>query len=75
MFRRYLLDKHGWKCSLCRRRGRLEIHHHIPLHKGGPVYDEANCRVVCVDCHLKEHGKAFPGRKEFKDLVKRLVPQ
>lgn len=65
--------RRGWKWWLFRRRhlksepvcqwcggsDRLEVHHIIPVHLGGPMYEPANAITLCyakgIACHLR-HG-------------------
>lgn len=37
----------------------LEVHHIIPLHKGGAEFDPENCITLCEKCHRKKHRKRF----------------
>ena len=52
--RRAVLDRDGWKCSECGRRGRLEVHHVKAIADGGSN-DLENLRSLCLDCHIAIH--------------------
>ena len=50
----------GRRCTRCGRPGRLEVHHPIPLSKGG---DNVHAlEVVCRVCHLAQHHQPDPAR-------------
>ena len=74
-FRRYLLNKVGWRCARCGGVGRMELHHIKRLSSGGAVFDEDNIEVLCRRCHLKEHHvrapttKAGIQRREWEDFL------
>lgn len=74
-----VLRRDAWKCRQCNRRGRLEVDHIVPMHRGGKKYDFANLQTLCRDCHFakssKEQagaglGKSAAGIKREKELVK-----
>ena len=52
------LDRDGWACVKCGRKGRLlEVDHiipleDIPLEDGGPMYDLANLQTLCREDHF-----------------------
>ena len=50
-----LKEEAGRRCERCHRPGRLEVHHKVPVAKGGPVYARSNLLVLCRTCHLGEH--------------------
>jgi len=49
-----LRDANG-QCADC---GRLaqEVHHLVPINKGGAAYDLANLVPLCSPCHDARHG-------------------
>ena len=53
--RRRVLDRDGYRCRACNRQGRLEVHHVIPLEKGGAPLAESNLLTLCRGCHIAEH--------------------
>ena len=54
-YREQLLLKAGYRCARCRSiKSRLEIHHKVPLHKGGGD-SLSNVEVLCTGCHVKHH--------------------
>ena len=42
------LNRDAWRCTACNRRGRLEVHHVVPLHQGGDGYDLDNLASHCA---------------------------
>ena len=38
-------------CERCRERFSQEVHHSVPLHKGGSLYDPRNLVALCKECH------------------------
>jgi HNH endonuclease len=42
-------DRH--RCQRCGSSHRLDVHHRVPLHRGGNPYDPANLETLCSDCH------------------------
>ena len=50
--RRAVLDRDGWRCRACGRRGRLEVDHVEPLHRGGDPWDPSNLQALCRGCHV-----------------------
>ena len=62
--RRGLLDKHNWTCSRCSGYAN-EVHHVLPLYRGGAPYDEENLEVVCKACHLEHHLPNVLGLREW----------
>ena len=38
-------------CERCKERFSEEVHHSVPLHKGGSLYDPRNLVALCKECH------------------------
>jgi hypothetical protein len=38
-------------CERCKERFSEEVHHTVPLHKGGSLFDPRNLVALCKDCH------------------------
>lgn len=55
----------------------MEVHHVIPLERGGHPTDPANLTVLCRDCHIETHlpDRASPERLAWLNLVKGMVNQ
>ena len=57
-FRRYALA-HEPLCRDCAKDGRTraaeQLHHKVPLSKGGDVYKRSNVVPLCVLCHKLRH--------------------
>ena len=66
-----VVDYLGGKCNYCMSEKRLNIHHIIPLSKGG-LNRMSNLEMVCMSCHAKIHlqiEKVMPKKKFNKDYV------
>lgn len=62
--RMYVLDRDGFACQVPVRGGTEDnggqvcgafathVDHIVPLSKGGPKYDDRNCRAACSRCNL-----------------------
>jgi len=53
--RRQVLERDGAYCSKCRHSRHLHLRHIKPLSKGGNN-KASNLKLLCEDCHSKEHG-------------------
>ena len=38
-------------CERCKERFSEEVHHSVPLHKGGSLFDPRNLVALCKECH------------------------
>ena len=55
---KFWYKKIKWQpCACCGKELNLEVHHIIPINKGGNN-DMRNLISVCSDCHRKIHGEA-----------------
>ena len=70
-FHSYQANKNCEKkiCEICGKTNNLEIHHIIPVYRGGRS-DADNLKVLCKDCHKKIHrsGPAPPVKRPI-DLI------
>lgn len=57
--RRACFDRDGWRCTKCRKAGRLEAHHVKELDNGG-ANTLANLATLCRSCHIEHHRKPEP---------------
>lgn len=48
-------DRDGWRCKLCGKAGRLEVHHIRSPFDGAPMWDIENLRTLCRSCHFQTH--------------------
>lgn len=66
LIRRSALKRDGYRCQHCGSTTGLSVHHIIPLSSGGDS-TAANLRVLCHDCHQKEHGHPVhsPRKKRY----------
>ena len=68
-FRAELFRQRGRNCERCGLRGRVEVHHKVPVSEGGDVYSFSNCLVLCRGCHVQEHNPLDADRAEwFREL-------
>lgn len=49
-----ILKRDGFECRDCRSKKNLEVHHILPLHKGG-TNDPQNLMTLCEKCHNRHH--------------------
>ena len=68
-FRETCIKRAGFRCERCNRAGRLEVHHKVPLSKGGERYAFDNVEVLCRHCHFGEHPQREPERQRWFDYV------
>jgi 5-methylcytosine-specific restriction protein A len=64
-FRLTILDRDHWTCliQLDGCTGQAEdVHHLVPLARGGAKYDPANCAAACSHCNQKL-GDSLPARQ------------
>lgn len=64
--RRFVLQRDGYRCTVCGGAGRLEVHHRVAVADGGPELDPGNLTAVCVPCHLRLHRKETPERAAWR---------
>ena len=61
LIRQQLLKRQENKCAKCGGEEEpnkpVQIHHIIPLSKGGPVFLLSNLELLCAPCHKKHHLK------------------
>lgn len=75
------LDRDGWKCVKCGRRGRgsgLQVDHIISTFNGGRPYALGNLQTLCAfPCHWqKTHDECYPDdpeRKAWDGLLLRMI--
>ena len=68
-FRRRCIQRAGYRCERCGRAGRFEVHHKVPVAKGGKRFDFRNVEVVCRSCHFAEHKTDNPQRREWYERL------
>ena len=72
------LNRAGWRCECgCKRAGRLEVDHIIPLAQGGG-HQMSNLKVLTRDCHIlktsRENRKPLtPEEQKWSKLAKELA--
>ena len=53
--RRKILVRDSWECQACGKLlGLAQVDHIKPVFKGGKPFEEANCQVLCVSCHVEK---------------------
>ena len=73
--RRKALARDGYRCTRCGAPGRLEVHHVIPVERGGGD-DLANLMTRCRGCHLADHRedrlrRMAPDRRAWAEYMER----
>ncbi len=61
------LDRDGWACTSCGRRGRLEVDHKTALEDGGDLYDLDNLQALCRSCHFSKSRREQQARHPRPD--------
>ena len=61
--RRIVLDRAGWRCSICGGYGRLEVDHIKSMFDGGSVWAIDNLQALCRECHFRKTTAENRGRK------------
>ena len=51
VLRRQALERDDWQCVKCKRPGRLEVDHVIPIQDGGSN-ELDNLQTLCRGCHI-----------------------
>lgn len=55
VLRAAVLERDGWKCRACGKRGRLEIDHIQPVRTHPSLaFEPLNCQALCPSCHTKK---------------------
>ena len=71
--RRAAFERDGWRCTRCKRPGRLEAHHVKELRDGGAAYDLANVKTLCRACHVALHRpKLSAERQAWRDVLSEI---
>ena len=54
--RRAVFNRDGWRCTSCRKPGRLECHHVTPLERepNQDPFDINGLATLCRACHIEE---------------------
>ena len=72
--RAQVLRRDNRTCRECGKHGGLlDVHHVVPLERGGAAYDVDNLKTLCRPCHNKAHRnyeyQPTPQRAAWDDLV------
>jgi 5-methylcytosine-specific restriction endonuclease McrA len=54
IMRRRVLKRDNHECQDCGAEAD-EVHHKLPIYKGGEEFDPDNCISLCHSCHVKRH--------------------
>ena len=65
-----VLDRDGWACVRCQKKGRLEVDHRVPMEAGGSVYAFENCQTLCVSYHREKSRGERRRRKPDPEVAK-----
>ena len=73
--RQKAFERDGWRCTKCKKSGRLEGHHDPPLREGVDPYCVAGIVTLCRGCHISHHRheNELPGRAAWRALVKDMA--
>ena len=73
-YRQAILMRRGGQCEACGNvpmfDRELHVDHIKPIAEGGPVYDEANLQILCIQCH----GKKTAGERGWGRISKTDAP-
>jgi 5-methylcytosine-specific restriction endonuclease McrA len=70
---RQVLQRDGWRCQVCGRMQRLQVHHlSFRSHSGSDV--EQNLITVCAECHARLHPKAKAPQPTHSRKKGRVAP-
>ena len=72
--RRYAIVDAGRKCQRCGRAGRLEVHHRVPIAKGGAPFHPWNLEVICRRCHFDAHREESRQRGRERPVKREMDP-
>ena len=61
----YILERDKFQCVKCKRPGRLEVDHVIPLIDGGSN-DEDNLQTLCRGCHIDKSRQEVYNRSKTR---------
>ena len=68
-----LLEECDYLCQRCKVATAVEIHHLLPVAKGGPQYDRRNLLPVCSACHQELHGRMVSeDQRAWDDYVREV---
>ena len=68
IFRKFILDRAGWRCEKCGRPGALELHHIRPLSDGGKAWDATNSQAICRGCHIRMTARGNQRKKSATEI-------
>ena len=69
----------GWQCRSCRKPGRLEVDHVVPLWRGGDAWVPENLQTLWRSCHTAKTRRERPPRpvpesvRRCRELVAELL--
>src|SRR3546814_12492331 len=69
----------GFKCTNCGARGRLEVHHKIPVRQAPELaFELGNVTCLCPTCHTKETRRELglephTDRQAWRDLTRKGI--
>ena len=66
--RQAVLERNDWRCERCPATA-AEVHHVIPVARGGAMYDPRNLESLCRTCHLESHDRRTPDQVEWDRYV------
>ena len=72
--RKRILARDGYRCTCgCKRGGRLEVDHIIPVDQGGDPWNEENLQTLRRSCHIektrRENTRLDPEREKWRRVI------
>lgn len=66
-----VLERDDFRCQNdgCTRTA-TEVHHRVPLHRGGAMFDESNLVSLCRDHHRELHDTRTPEQVEWDRFLR-----
>lgn len=69
------LQMDNYRCSKCRSRDRVEVHHIVPISKGGHKTAMSNLQTLCRRHHDKEHAHLYKKSRRETPKFKCAIDQ
>lgn len=73
--RRAALARAGYRSELSGKASALEVHHKVPLERGGDPYSLDNLQVLTREEHIEFHRaeRSDPAREAWRELVAEIA--
>ena len=67
-----VLERDDYRCRKCRIRTAAQVHHLVPVARGGAYFDPGNLIAVCRPCHRELHDTRTPAQREWDAYLREL---